>query len=237
MKKTISLILAVVTVFSCFGMSVFAEAPAPSASGFYVGKVLNVGDTFSSSLGAEVCVVTYKINADETANVTSEMGTKYASELPLTQFQDKIQSFTSSYGGIYTVKGYGEKVDYLMDNKGVFVSSNELDLGEDEDSSDDQITIAIDYKYTETTLFDYKSISGWKIAAVNKDNADGIDITLEAVWATREPTKFEAFGEALYTKYLVVRNALLDIFGNYMLQALPKFLATWAQFLKDITKA
>jgi len=60
---------------------------------------------------------------------------------------------------------------------------------------------------------------------------------LEAVWATREPTKAEAFGEALYTRYLVIRDILRDIFGNYMLDALPKFFANWAQFLKDISKA
>lgn len=231
MKKALAIIFAAVTVFGCFGISVCAEEPTTTPSGFYVGQVLSVGNTFSSYYGANICSVTYRINENEVENVTSKLGSKYSPELTLTQFRDSITGgFTTEYGGIYTIKGYGDAVNSMMDNKGVFVKANDINTGGDEDFS-----INIDYKYSGTTLLDYMSISGWTVVNV-KDTSEEIEITLEAVWATREPTKLEAFAESLYARYLVIRDIIRDIFGNYMLEALPKFLARWAQFLKDISK-
>ncbi len=233
MKRILAIILAAATVFGCLGMSVCAADPVVSPSGFYVGRVLNVGETFTSVFNADKCMVTYMINADEVANVTSKLGSEYADELELTQFQDDLASFS---GSTYTVKGYGDEVMSMMDNKGEFVDATAFGSSEDGEDQEEAFAITIDYKYTETTLFDYMSISGWTITKVTEDDEMAVKLELEAVWSTREPTQFEAFGETLYAKYLVFRNKMLDIFGNYLLQALPKFLATWAQFLKDITK-
>lgn len=230
MKKALAIILAAATILGCFGISVYAEDPAITPSGFYIGQVLNVGDTFSSFYGANNCTVTYRINADEVENVTSELGSKYAPELPLTQFCDSITGGFTEYGGVYTVIGFGDEVRSMMNDKGEFIDATDI-----ETDSNDEFVFTIDFKYSEKTLFDYMYISGWTVVKVLDDSRD-INIVLEAVWATREPTKAEAFGEALYARYLVIRDILRDIFGNYMLDALPKFLANWAQFLKDISK-
>ncbi|NLO46192.1 MAG: hypothetical protein GX107_06835 [Clostridiales bacterium] len=232
MKKALAIILAAATALLCLGVTVYADEPALSPSGFYVGQVLEVGYSFSSFFDAEMCVVTYTVGVDEVENVTSGLGKKFAPDLPITQFRDSIPSFVSQYGGIYTVKGYGEEVKNMMDNKGEFVASTDLKTG----SKDDEVIITIDYKYNETTLYKYMSISGWTVVKINKDNSYDLDITLEPVWSKREPTKLEAFGETLYTQYLVVRDILRDIFGNVMLEALPKFFANLAQFFKSISK-
>lgn len=235
MKKAFSVLLAATVVFSCLGMSVYADDPVTTTpSGFYVGQILKVGDSFSSFYsGVEFCAVTYAIAEEDVENVTSALGSAYADALAMTQFRDEIASFTSQYGGVYTVKGGGEDVDNMMDNSGKFIPASDIKTGDDKSV---EIVLTIDYKYARTTYYDYTTITAWEVTKVSQDDEGGLDIALKAIWTTREPTSTETFVEKLYAKYISVRDALLDILGNYLLKLFPAFLATWAQFLRDISK-
>ncbi|MCR5484835.1 MAG: hypothetical protein K6F09_04510 [Clostridiales bacterium] len=232
MKKIISVFLAALVVLGCFAVSAAAEEEVPQQ--VEVGQEIPVGGTIATTKNAAMCVVTYTIAEDDIPNVTSEFGNTYAPDYPMTQFRDQLSGFsTGDKKGVYTVLGQGSKVMLMLTNEG-FQSASDLKTSEGE--SADVSEINIDYDYNRTTYYQYTTITGWKVAAVNTDDEKTLDVTLEAIWTTREMTKKEAAREKLHAAYVSFRTKYYDFIGNSLLFFLPKIFSVWAKVLKIFDK-
>ncbi len=241
MKKILAALLAVITIFGCCTVAAFAEEPEASPSGLYIGKVIAVGETVTTALNASQFTVTYSIATEDVEKVSSALGTQFAPDLAMAQFRDDIAGFVeySDYKGVYPLKGQGDEMMSMRVNDGTYKSKDELDFGVSASGKKNKMPegfeIKIDYEHTKDTYYQYTTITGWKVVKFT-DNANNLDISLEAVWTTREPTSKEAFTEKMYAKYMEIRAILLDIMGNFLLKAVPDFFKAVASIFKFISK-
>ena len=239
MKKLLSILLAVLTVFSCLAVGVSAadadtQEPVKTDSGYYVGQRFKPGDKITSVYDTcEMLTVSYMVSRADAENVTSALQKKYAdpSFVGVVSFRDNIASFTSGelYAGSYTVKGAGSEVDEMETVNGTYKTG--LDIygamsKEAKDKVKGDIVLSIDYEYAKTTYYQYTTITEWEVNYVN-ESANSLTIRLQAVYETREPNGFESFVEKIYVKWL----AFLDVLGDHFIRVLPKVLAFWARLL------
>jgi hypothetical protein len=256
LKKVLCILLTVLTVIGCLTVCVSAadgtvedpanptteepavttpEEPEKSPSGYYVGQILKPGDKVTSfSETCETLVVNYKIGDEDVEQVTSALQKTYAKEVNgVVVFRDNIASFTSGefFGGVYTVKGHGDKVDEMETEDG-YKTALDIFNGLDKEvqkkykKQKKEIVLKIDYEHSKTTYYQYTTITGWKVTNI-EDSENSLRLTLEAVYETREPTKMESFVEKLYVKWL----EFLDVLGNLLLKITPKLVSFWAKLL------
>lgn len=246
LKKSLSVLLAVLTAVSCMVICASAadggaEEPVKTDSGYYVGQIIKPGDKITSvHETCETLTVSYSVSSTDAENVTSALQKKYASEnyIGVVSFRDVIASFTSgeTYAGVYTVKDKGDEVDEMEVDNGSYKSALDIynGLTKDEQKALDkqlkkqkqEFALSIDYEYAKATYYQYTTITSWKVVFVN-ETENALTISLQAVYETREPTGGEAFVEKLYSKWL----AFLDVLGNVLLKTTPKLLAFWAKIL------
>ena len=245
LKKCLSVLLAVLFAAGCMtvGFAVDGEPaePVKTDSGYYVGQILKAGDKITSVHDTcETLKVVYSIGSKDAENVTSALQAAYASEdfKGVISFQDNIASFTSGdlYKGEYTVKGVGDEVNEMETENGTFktaldiynglTSDEQKELDKQLKKKKQEFVLKIDYEYAKTTYYQYTTITGWEVLRVNETEG-AIDIRLQAVYETREPTGWENFVEKLYVKWL----AFLDVLGNVLIKTTPKLLAFWARIL------
>lgn len=236
MKKVIAILLAVLSVFSCFAISASAaegEEPELTPSQYYIGQILYPGDTITSAFDTcESLVFTYTVDAEEAENVTSAQQGKFAGEefKALTSFRDNLASFTSGkLEGVYTVLGAGDVVGEMEVGYGKFLSGAEI-LGqmssEEAEKYKGEITLSIDFDYNRTTYYQYTNIVAWEIVSI-VDNANALNIKVKAVFETSEPTGWQNFVEGVYVRW----TAMLDKLGDMLLKVVPALLAFWAKIL------
>lgn len=245
LKKCLSVLLAVLLAAGCmtvgFAVDDEAEEPVKTDSGYYVGQLLKAGDKITSvHETCETLKVVYSVGSKDAENVTSALQAAYASEdfKGIVSFQDNVASFTSGdvYKGVYTVKGVGDEVTEMETENGTFKTALDIYNGLDSDTQKEldkqlkkkkqEFTLSIDYEYAKTTYYQYTSITAWEVTRVT-ETENALDIRLQAVYETREPTGAENFVEKLYVKWL----AFLDVLGNVLLKTTPKLLAFWAMIL------
>ena len=237
MKKLLSVLLAVLTVFGCLTIGVFAEdaepeEPVKTDSGYYVGQRLKAGDTIKSVYETcETLVVAYAVSREDAENVTSALQAEYAdpSFAGVVSFRDNIASFTSGelYAGTYTVKGVGDEVDEMEVVNGTYKSATDIfnGLTKDEQKALEkklkkkEFALSIDYEYAKTTYYQYTTIAEWEVSYVNETDK-AITIRLQAVYETREPNGFESVVEKLYVKWL----EFLDKLGDFLIPIVPQIV-------------
>ena len=223
------------------------ETPEASPSGVYVGKIYNVGDEITSFYKADSCAFTYTVNQDFIPNVKSALSEVYSPSTPVSQYRDNIASFNLEetdesgegkvYGGKYNVKGQGDLVDEMRVEDGTWKTSVDIKKPGEVDKKDDKnkkaVDIKIDFVYKKDTMLQYTTITGWKVISYVDNDVD-LRIAFEAVWSTREPTAFEAFGEKVYAAFMKVHDEFLDILGDRLIELTPKFFEAWAELLKSL---
>ena len=242
LKKSLSVLLAVLLAVSCMAVCTYAadeqpEEPVKTDSGYYVGQIFKPGDKITSvHETCEMLTVNYSVGNKDVENVTSALQKAYASAdfVGIVAFRDSAASFTSGddYAGVYTVKGAGDEVNEMETENGKYKTALDIYNGLDKEVREklekkkQTITLAIDYEYAKTTYYQYTSIGAWEVTYVN-ETVDAITISLQAVFETREPTGSEAFVEKVYVKWC----AFLDLLGNVLLKIVPKLVAFWAKIL------
>lgn len=238
MKKTIALLLTVLTVMGCafcaFAADGDATEPAASPSGYTDGQILKVGDEIRSSF--EECgslTVIYSVSAEDAESVTSAWQAKFSDESirGVASFRDIAYKASEDFKGFLTVKGSGDTVAELEVANGEFKSATNIytSLSKDELKAlgiRKQFTLTIDYDYAHTTKNQYTTVNSWKIVSI-RDDETALELQLEAVFETREPTSFESFQEKLFNAW----NAFLDKIGDRLLIIVPKLIAFLARIL------
>ncbi|MCL2507874.1 MAG: hypothetical protein FWF05_01720 [Oscillospiraceae bacterium] len=233
MKKTIAILLAVISVFGCLTVFAFAEE-TDTAVVPQVGDVLAVGAKIKSGLDANKCDVIYTINSDDAGTVTSALGSKVMGALKNpTEFFDEVFNFQFSEenggrDGVYDLLGIGGSVMKILTEKG-YLSATEIG----QQLNLDIAAINIDYVYNETTYYSYYSLSGWKVIEVN-DSEYTFAVKLEAQWTAREQTGTEEIVEAIYAQVMAVWNTILDILGNGLMRLVPQLIKGWADVLRGL---
>ena len=242
LKKSLSVLLAVLLAVSCMAVCTYAadeqpEEPVKTDSGYYVGQILKPGDKITSvHETCEMLTVGYSVSSKDAENVTSALQKKYASKdfVGVVSFRDNVASFTSGdvYAGVYTVKGVGDEVNEMETEVGKYMTALDIYNGLDSETQKQmekkkqEIVLAIDYEYAKTTYYQYTTVTSWEVVFV-KESENALNIRLQAVYETREPTGGENFVEKLYVKWL----AFLDVLGNALLKITPKLISFWAKIL------
>ena len=239
MKKVLAVLLAVLSIFSCFAVAVSAadaaQEPKVSDSGLYVGQIFAPGDTIKSAF-PETCeslIVTYTISADDAEHVASKLQGKYADAdfYGVISFRDNVASFSSGerFAGVYPVKDIGDEVDEMEITNGKFQSGAEITAAlpkEERKKLKEDIVLNIDYAHDKDTLIQYTSLVGWEVVSFT-DIKDSIEVKFKAVYETREPNGFENFLEKIYTKWC----DFLDMIGDHWIKLVPEIFASVAKIL------
>lgn len=237
MKKFLSVLLAVLAVFSCFTVAVSAEdaaEPVKTDSGYYIGQRFKPGDKITSvHKTCEMLTVSYSVSRDDVEKVTSAQQKKYADEKfsGVVSFRDSIASFSSGeeYAGVYTLKGVGDEVNEMETENGTFKTGLDIynSMSKDEKKKiKGELVLSIDYAYEKTTFYQYTTLTYWEVLNVT-ETENALTVRLQAVYETREPNGFESFVEKLYVKWL----AFLDVLGDHYIRTLPKVIDLLAKLL------
>ena len=239
MKKVLSILLAVLTVFGCLAVGAYAEdaqpeEPVKTDSGYYVGQRIKAGEEIKSVHDTcAMLTVSYFISRDDTEFISSKMQKQYAdpSFVGVVSFRDIAANFTEGdrYKGVYPVKGIGDTVDEMEVLNGTYKSGSEIYNSmskEEKKKIKDEIVLSIDYAHSKTTLIQYTTFAEWEIFGVI-ETENSLNIRLQAVYETREPEGVEPVLEQLYSKWL----AFLDVVGDYLIPIVPELLHRLAKLL------
>lgn len=244
MKRFIAILLSLLMLTGCFIMGVSAADAEPvdpeepeivkTDSGFYKGQIFAVGDKIKSvHEECDMLTVKYSIGTEDKDHVTSALQKTYADSKfnGVVSFRDTIASFSTgdTYKGEYTIAGVGSTVTEMETKNGEFKSAAEIlsSLTTDEQKKlKNGITLKIDYEHDKETLIQYTTLTGWEIVDV-MESSTSLEMSLRAIYTTRERSGFENFLEKLYTKWL----GFLDKVGDLLIPVVPKVVEFWARLL------
>lgn len=178
-------------------------------------------------------VFTYTVSKEDAENVSSALQGKYADEsfVGLVSFRDNIASFSSGeeYAGTYNVKAAGAVVGEMEVKNGDFKDAMEIQSSLSDEQKKElkgDLALTLDFDYAKTTYYQYTTVTAWEITKV-VDNANALNITVKAVFETREPTGAENFVEGVYANWV----KFLDKLGDLLIKIVPKMVAVWAKIL------